>query len=228
MSSVMNVAALFSGGKDSTYAVYQAQQQGFTVTHLVSIKSSSAHSWMFHSINIHLVDLLAQCLQIPLISASSQGEKEVELDDLKQLLAPLPVEGVVSGAIASKYQQLRINRICQDLDIQSITPLWMKNQETVLQEQISAGFDIVIVGVYAEGLDASWLGTHITHKVIDELGDMNKKYGINIAGEGGEYETLVVDGPNFHQRLVLDKTEIQWKRDCGTLNVSEASIRKKD
>jgi len=223
----MNVAVLFSGGKDSTYALYVAQQHGYDVTHLVSVKSASTHSWMYHSINIHLVDLLAQCLQIPLISTTSEGEKEEELKDLYHLLASLSVEGVVSGAIASVYQYQRIHRMCQDLHLESITPLWMKNQETVLKEQIKAGFDIIIVGVYAEGLDASWLGRHITTEVVDDLRRMQQHHGINMAGEGGEYETLVVDGPNFQKRLVLEKTRTQWNRDNGTLNVIEASVHKK-
>ena len=225
---VMKLASLFSGGKDSTYALWIAQQQGHIISSLLSMKSKSSHSWMFHSINIHLVDLLAECLEIPLISRETKGEKERELEDLHCLLEELSVDGVVSGAIASEYQRSRIERLCQELDLQSITPLWGMNQEQVLHDQIAAGFDIRIVGVYAEGLDESWLGRTLTDNVITELQKLHERYGINVAGEGGEYETLVVDGPNFTSKLVLEKTKTNWQRDMGTLDIVQASVQSKN
>lgn len=223
----MKVAVLFSGGKDSTYAAYLAQQQGHELTHLVSMKTTEKHSWMFHSINIHLVDLLAECMNIHLISQNTAGKKEQELEDLKTVLSSLNIEGVVSGAIASEYQRKRINRICDSLGISSFTPLWGKNQERVLIDQLDVGFDIRIVGVYAEGLDASWLGKQINKQTVEKLKQVHDRYGINIAGEGGEYETLVVDAPLFHKRLQINQAETAWHRDYGTLNIIDASVESK-
>jgi len=208
----MNVAALFSGGKDSAYAIYLAQKTGLNVTHIVSIFPEKKDSYMFHSINIHLTEL------------ETYGEKESELDDLKNVLKSLEIDGVVSGAIASEYQNNRIQKICEELGIKSLTPLWGKKQDKILKEIIDAGFEIIIVGVFAEGLDESWLGRKIDKKTIEELVKIREKYQINEAGEGGEFETLVVDGPIFNKRLLLDETIIEWKRDHGVLKVKKAHL----
>jgi predicted ATP pyrophosphatase (TIGR00289 family) len=221
---MMKVAALFSGGKDSTFSIYIAKQYGWDVTHLVTLMSENKDSWMFHSINIHLVDKLAEAMDIPLIKRITKGEKEEELADLKKILSDLDVDGVISGAIASEYQRTRIEKICYELGIKSFTPLWHKNQELVLRDEVDAGFKIIIVGAFAHGFNESWLGRALDKKCIDDLVELQKKYGINVAGEGGEFETLVLDCPLFKKKLVLDEVSKEWKRDSGVLQVKKAHL----
>ena len=220
----MRVAALFSGGKDSVFAVYITQQFGWEVPHLVSLLPEKSDSWMFHSINIHLTEQLAETLGIPLAKKSTKGEKETELVDLKHLLQDLEIDGVVSGAIASEYQRTRIEKICDELSLKSFTPLWHKNPELLLRDQIKAGFHIIVVGVFAYGFDETWLGKTIDEETIDALVHLNKKYGINISGEGGEFETLALDGPLFHQKLVIDEAIKEWNRDSGIFQVKRAHL----
>ena len=221
---MMRVAALFSGGKDSVFAVYITQQYGWEVSHLVSLLPKIPDSWMFHSVNIHQTSLLAKALGIPLIQQVTAGEKEDELEDLTRVLERLEIDGVISGAIASEYQRTRIEKVCHRLGIKSFTPLWHKNQELVLRDQVNAGFHIIIVGVFAEGFDETWLGRTIDHDTIDDLVNLQKKRGINIAGEGGEYETLVLSGSLFSQRLVIDESEKHWNRDSGIFQVKTAHL----
>jgi ABC transporter with metal-binding/Fe-S-binding domain ATP-binding protein len=221
---LMRVAALFSGGKDSVFAVYITQQYGWDVTHLVSLLPKKPDSWMFHSLNIQYTDLLAKALDIPLVKRATTAEKEAELDDLTQVLQGLEIDGVISGAIASEYQRTRIEKICDELGIKSFSPLWHKNQELLLRDQVKAGFHIIIVGVFAEGFDETWLGRTIDEKTIDALVSLQKKHGINIAGEGGEYETLVLSGPLFSKRLVIDESEKEWNRDSGVFQVKKAHL----
>jgi len=220
----MKVDALFSGGKDSIFSVYIAKQYGWDVTHLVTLLPENKDSWMFHTINIHLADKLAEAIEIPLAKMVTKGEKEDELDDLKNILSELDIDGVISGAIASEYQRTGIEKICYELGIKSFTPLWHKDQELILREQVNAGFEIVIVGVFAQGFTESWLGRIIDLSCIDELVKLRDKHGINVAGEGGEFETLVLDGPLFKKKLVLDETIREWERDSGTLLVKKAHL----
>jgi ABC transporter with metal-binding/Fe-S-binding domain ATP-binding protein len=220
----MRVAALFSGGKDSVFAVYITKQYGWEVTHLVTLLPEKPDSWMFHSINIHQTDYLAQAMDIPLVKKATTAEKEAELLDLKKLLQDLEIDGVVSGAIASEYQRTRIEKICDDLGIKSFTPLWHKNQALLLRDQVKAGFHIIVVGVFAQGFDETWLGRPINEGTIDRLEHLNKKHGINIAGEGGEYETLVLSGPLFLRKLVIDESVKEWNRDSGVLQVKKAHL----
>ena len=220
----MRVAALFSGGKDSVFAVYITQQYGWEVSHLVSLHPKKPDSWMFHSINIHLTDLLAKSIGVPLVKRVTAAEKEAELEDLAQALQDLEIDGVVSGAIASEYQRTRIEKVCDNLGLKSFSPLWHKNQELLLRDQVKAGFHIIIVGVFAEGFDETWLGRTIDEETIDALVSLQKKHGINIAGEGGEYETLVLSGPMFSKRLVIDESGKEWNRDSGVFQVKQAHL----
>jgi len=223
----MKVAALFSGGKDSVYSIYIAQQYGWDVTKLVTIISENKDSWMYHTLNIHLTEKQAESMNIPLVKKVTKGEKEKELDDLKETLKGLDIDGVISGALASEYQRTRIEKICYDLGIKSFAPFWHKNQEFILREQVNAGFKTIIVGVFAKGFDESWLGRTIDEKCIDELVKIRDKHKINIAGEGGEFETLVLDCPLFKKRLVLDDISKEWNRDNGVMFVKKAHLIEK-
>jgi len=220
----MKVAALFTGGKDSVFSIYIAKQFGWEITNLITLLPEKQDSWMFHSINIHLTDKLAEAIGIPLIKNKTKGEKEKELEDLMDILKSLEIDGVISGAIASEYQRTRIEKICYDLKIRSFTPIWHKDQELILRDQIKAGFKFIIVGVFAHGLDKTWLGKTINEESINDLLKLTKKYAINAAGEGGEFETLVLDGPLFKKKLILDEVETEWKRDSGFLKVKKAHL----
>ena len=220
----MKVAALFSGGKDSVFSIYIAKQWGWDISHLVTVYPENKDSWMFHSINIHLTEKLSEAINIPLIRKQTKGKKEEELNDLKEILEDLDINGVISGAIASEYQRTRIEKICHEIGIKSFTPIWHKNQELILREQINAGFEIIIVGVFAYGFDETWLGKTINGKTINDIQQLKKKYSINTAGEGGEFETLTLNGPIFRKKLILDKISKEWKRDNGILKVIRSHL----
>jgi diphthine-ammonia ligase len=222
----MKVAALFSGGKDSVFAVYISQQYGWDVSHLVTMLPEKQDSYMFHSININFTEMLAETINVPLVKKATKGEKETELLGLKTLLQSLEIDGVISGAIASEYQRTRIEKICDELGIKSFTPLWHKNQELLLRDQVKAGFHIIVVGVFASGFDETWLGKTIDEDTINTLVHLNKQYGINIAGEGGEFETLVLDGPLFHKKLVIDESVKEWNRDSGIFQIKKVHLEK--
>ncbi len=223
----MRVAALVSGGKDSALALHRALKQGYTVKYLVTMIPQRPDSWMFHYPNIHLVDFFAEAVDIPLIKGETSGVKETELEDLKHVLAGLQVDGVVTGAIMSQYQKKRIDRICQELNLKSIAPLWHENPQKLLAEIVSLSFEVLIVGVYAYGFNVTWLGRKINQKTISDLIKLNKKYQISLVGEGGEYETLVLNTPFFKKRIQLVQTERMWEDHSGCLIVKKAKLVEK-
>ena len=182
---------------------------------------------MFHGVNIHLTPLIAEAQGKPLASAPSSGEKEKEVDELKSLIELLDVEGVVTGAIASTYQRDRVNRVCSELGIIHLSPLWGRSPREVLEAEIKSGMEIVMVHVAANGLDKSWLGRRIDEAAAVELAKLGEKYGINVCGEGGEYESLVVDAPWFKKRLVIDEAEVVWEGTSGTYVVKGAHLAPK-
>jgi len=223
----LRVAVLVTGGKDSALSLYRVLKQGYKVKYLVSMLPQREDSWMFHFPNIHLTDLFAEAVGIPLVKAETTGIKETELEDLKKLLATIDIDGVVSGAISSQYQKTRIDKVCRELNLTSIAPLWQEDPFQLLKEIIRLNFEVIIVGVYAYGFNESWLGKKIDHSTVNSLLNLNKKFGISLIGEGGEYETLVLDAPYFKRRIQLLRVEKIWEDDSGYLLVKEAKLADK-
>ena len=226
----MKAVVLFSGGKDSTMAAYKALEGGWSIQYLVSMVSDNPESYMFHTANIHLTDLLSQAMGINLIKATTKGEKEKELEDLKAVLSNLKNEGIESvftGALASSYQKSRIDKICSDLNLQSCAPLWHRDPLEYMEEIIELGFEVIITSVSAEGLDESWLGRKIDGKLLEEILTLHEKYGMHLAFEGGEAETMVLDCPLFHKRIRILEAEKVWNRDSGYLSIKKAVLEDK-
>ena len=215
---------MFSGGKDSTYAAYLMEQQGHSIEVLVSILPSDPHSWMFHTPNLHLLPLISDAMGKKLVTERSQGSEESDLSALNRALSGLDVDGVIAGAIASDYQWDRINGVCEDLGIRTFSPLWRKNQEMLLREIVDCGIKTVIVGVNAEGMEEGWLGAALDHDSIDRMKDLARERGINISGEGGEFETLVLDSPMHAAPIEILETSQSRTRDGGSLSIMKARL----
>jgi len=224
----MRVASLFSGGKDSNYALSWALKQGWDVSHLVTVYPDNRESYMYQTAGLELATLAAEAVGIPHVKVWTSGKEGAEVQDLQVVLCRIvedeDVEGLVSGALKSNYQKDRIDRMCAELNIKSITPAWHRDPEEHLRSLLAAGFDILFVGVSAEGLGPEWLGRHMDGKVIEDLLAVRQKYAINIDGEGGEFETMVLDAPHFKKRVVVDESERSWQRDCGRLVVHKAHL----
>ena len=184
-------------------------------------------SWMFHYPNIRLIDLFAECAGLPLLKAETSGVKEEELHDLECALRGLDVEGVVSGAISSNYQKNRIDSICKGLGLASIAPLWERAPAELMHEIVNSGFKAIVTSVAAQGFDESWLGREIDGSALRDLTELGRKYRVNPSGEGGEYESLVLDAPFFSKRIKPIKTKRVWRGTNGYLLVERAEIVEK-
>jgi ABC transporter with metal-binding/Fe-S-binding domain ATP-binding protein len=224
----MHLCALFSGGKDSTYAMYLMEQQGHRVDTLVSVIPAERDSWLFHTPNLNLLPLQAMAMQKRLLRAPSQGSEEGDLEALRQALSGLDVDGVVCGAIASDYQWDRINGVCETLGLRLFSPLWRKEQGMLLRDMIDAGVEAMVVAVSAEGLGSEWLGRILDLEAVARLQQLAASKGVNPSGEGGEYETLVIDSPMHDSCLEIVETEKEVSRDGGRLTVKRARLKGED
>ncbi|MDP3697951.1 MAG: diphthine--ammonia ligase [Nanoarchaeota archaeon] len=228
----VKLGVLFSSGKDSTAAAYIMKQQNYGLTCLIHIKSENPDSYMFQTAGTELVEMQAEAMGLPIIIQKTKGEKESELKDLeaafKEAQKKYHIEGIVSGALFSTYQRDRIEKICDKLGLKVFLPLWHKPQDKHLQELIDHGFEIVLTAIAAEGLDKSWLGRKITIKDIERLQKLHKKLGLNVAGEGGEFESLVLDCPLFNKKIVLEKTQIiEEDKNRAHLVIKKAKLQTK-
>jgi len=212
LKSLMKLGVLYSSGKDSNLALDLMMQKGYEITCLITIKSKNPDSYMYHTPNIDIVSLQAEALGLPAIFEETLGEKEIELSDLRRALQRAKKEygisGIVTGALYSNYQKKRIEKICNELGLKVFSPLWHMNQEEELRILLSRGYKFIMTRVAAEGLDKSWLGRIISKKDVDKLCELRDTLNFNVAGEGGEYESLVLYAPSFKKEIVINNFEI--------------------
>ncbi|PIN73562.1 ATP-binding protein [Candidatus Woesearchaeota archaeon CG10_big_fil_rev_8_21_14_0_10_45_16] len=224
----LKLGVLFSSGKDSLSAAYIMQKQNYGLACLITLKSKNPDSYMFQTAGTELVELQAEAMGLPLVEVETAGEKELELQDLEKAISlakeQYKVEGIVSGALFSTYQRDRIEKICDKLGLKIFSPLWHKPQEQHMKEVIGNKLEVVITAVAADGFDRSWLGRRVDEKMLSDL----QKLNLNVAGEGGEFESLVLDSPLFHKKIKLVKTRKEMDSACsGRLIIEEAELMEK-
>ena len=223
----MRLGVLFSGGKDSTFALHLAAEKEEVVC-LITIISKNKESFMYHTPNIEISALQAEALQLPQITRTTRGEKEKELSELEDAIAEAArkyqIEGVVTGAVESVYQAERIQRICNHLELWCFNPLWKHDQKALLEELLKKRFKVIISGVFAYPLDEKWLGKQIDNKLIDKLVDLQQKYGLSPAGEGGEIETTVLDAPLFKKKIEVLDYSVEFKGNSGVFMIKQARL----
>ncbi len=228
----LKIAVLWSGGKDSAYAAYVMKKQNYDLSCLISIRSKNPDSYMFHTPNIDLVALQAQAAELPIMIKETKGKKEEELKDLaaaiKRAKKEYGIEGIVTGALFSNYQRERIEKICDKLELKIFSPLWHIDQELEMRSLIKEGFTIIFSSIAGYGFRKDWLGRVIADQDIDKLVELHKRYAINIAGEGGEFESFVLDCPLFSKKIEIERSEIMEENEStARLIISEASLVEK-
>ncbi len=221
----MKLGLLFSGGKDSMLAGFIADKYGHDLSCLISILSENKNSFMFHTPSVSNVEVQAEALEVPILIKKTKGEKEIELDDLKNIInrakSEYGIKGIITGAVLSVYQASRIQRICNELELEVFNPLWQKNQEEILKELIDNNFDVRVVGVFAYPLTKIWLGRPVDKNYIDEVKKLSEKFGISIAGEGGEFESFVLDCPLFKKKIKM----IEFEDSCDGENSCRRELK---
>ena len=219
----MKLAALISGGKDSLYACYLASKS-HDIEFLVSMLPERSDSYMFHYPNVRLTELQAKAMEKKIVFGKTKGIKEKELEDLKMVLKDLGVDGIVTGALAYNYQKKRIDKICEELGIKHIAPLWGIDPREEWKNILKLGFEVIITQFACEGLDESWLGRRIDFKAFEELEELSRKYGFHLGFEGGEAETFVLYMPLFKKRIKILKARKILENYRGIYIIEEARL----
>jgi len=225
------IAALLSTGKDSIYAIHLMEKQGYDVRCLITINPKNKDSFMYHTPTIEIAKLQAKSMGKRLLLIQSKGEKETEVAELERglMLARkmFAIEGVCSGALFSNYQRERIERACEKHGLRHFAPLWHMNQENYLRNLVKSGLVAIITKIAAYGMGPKWLGRMIDSVAVEELVKLNAKYGINVAGEGGEYESLVLDASLFKEKISIE-FNVKMQNECtGEIEVKKAELVKK-
>ena len=219
----MKIAVLFSGGKDSCYSAYLAKKKGYELVCLITVYSDNQESYMFHTPSVKKTKKQAEVMNLPLVIQKTKGEKEEELKDLKNAISiakeKYGINTLVTGALHSEYQASRIQKICDEIGIKCFNPLWHKNEIEYLEELVKNKFKIIITGVAAFPLDKTWLGREIDKSFIEEVKKLKEKYKIHPAGEGGEFETFVLNCPLFEKPLDVVGKKISGEKNSWRMEI---------
>ena len=225
----MKLASLFSGGKDSTYAIYLAQKQGHEIRCLLSIFPKSDESHLLHHPNIRWTKLQSTSMNIQqLIITSNSDQTDDELSVMENLLQiakeQFEIEGIVHGGIKSNFQKDKFQSICSKLNLIVIAPLWGIDPEQYMNDLIDSDFDFILTTVSSDGLDDSWLGKSISKSDVATLKSLSEKFGFNLHFEGGEAETFVINCPLFTSSIKINQSQKQWDGYRGRFEIVDAEL----
>jgi len=224
--------SLFSGGKDSTYAIFRSRQEGHEVVCLITVFPRSEESLLLHHPNIELTRLQAGLMGIPqIIVRVNSDETREELGELRGALDSAKrrfgIEGVVHGGIRSVFQKEHFGSVCSELGLKVVSPLWGVDEPNYLRDLVNSGFRFIVTSVTAGGLDDSWLGKEMTLGDVEKLVAISSKHGLNPSFEGGEAETFVLDCPLFSGAIRVTKSNKTWDGYRGRFEITEAVLEER-
>ena len=225
----MKLACLFSGGKDSTYAIHLAKKQGHDIVCLLSIFTKSEESHLLHHPNLRWTKLQSESMNIPQLTIhSNSDETNDELIVMEKLLQnakeQFQIEGLVHGGIKSKFQKEKFETLCLKLNLVSIAPLWKTEPEKYMNELLDSDFHFMMITVSSDGLDEQWLGKLISKFDIKILNNLSDKFGFNLNFEGGEAETFVIDCPLFSKPIKINEFIKNWDGYRGRFEIVDAEL----
>ena len=200
----MSYISSWSGGKDSCFACYKAICEGYNVSHLLNFISKEYKRVSFHGTETKLIQLQAEAIGIPLLQKETTWNGyEQEFKDAVKSLIPDGVTGMIFGDIYLEEHKDWVERVCGELGIEAIEPLWGQDPERSLLDFIDAGFEATIVSAKSDLLDDKWMGQKLDRGFLSHLKDNN----IDLCGENGEYHTFVTDGPMFKKKIKITKSQ---------------------
>ena len=206
----LRVAVSFSGGKDSTYATWIAMHQAWDVR-LVTVRPSSADSLMFHHPNIEWTGLQAEAMGLSqeIVEMKGNGELVDLQHTLDRMKSEDKISGLVTGAVASDYQKTRFDNMCDAIGLKTYDQLWHKSLRLLVETILKSRFGIVLSAVEIK---------------VEQL---SKIHGIHLTGEGGEYESFVLDAPHFSKTIQIERSQNEWHGDSGSMTIEKASLGNK-
>ncbi len=199
----------WSGGKDSTLALYRAIQDGGTPKGLLTMLTEGGLRSRSHGLPVELIQAQADSLKIPLtLQCASWDDYEKNFISVIGKFVADDISCGVFGDIDLDPHREWVERVCSLAEVRAVEPLWKTSRRELLHEFIELGFKAVIVVVKDDLLDASFLGRTLDYDLIDAM----EQAGCDASGEKGEYHSVVIDGPIFSTPIELE-TKSQLVRD---------------
>lgn len=226
---MIKVISSWSGGKESCLACYKAIKQGYSVKYLLNFISKKYERCCFHGIEKKLINSQSKSIGIPLVQKEVSPDMKKYKEEFKEVVSELKnsgVKGMVFGDVYLEEHKNWVKRVCEDLEIQPIEPLWNIPPEKVIEEFINLGFKAVVVSCKADLFGKEFIGRYVDGDLLDEL----KWKKICPCGENGEFHTFVIDGPIFRKRIEITKSQPVLKQSFWKywfLDIQEWGVKEK-
>jgi diphthine-ammonia ligase len=222
----MKIVASWSGGKDSCFACYKAIQEGYDVSQLLIMMSDPSES-SFHMIRSDMLDAQSQAIGIPIVKWTTTPDTYEQ--DFKKALLQMKaegVEGIVTGDVydVALHEPGWLDRVCKEVDLTPVKPLWHRDTQNILNEFINEGFKATVVRVKTDVLGMEWLGRQVNRKFFD---DLLKLGTVDPCGERGEFHTFVTDGPFFKKRIEILESEKSKLNGHGRFVIKRFEVKPK-
>ena len=222
----MKVVASWSGGKDSCFACYKAIQEGYDVSQLLTMMADPSKS-NFHMISSELLDAQSQAIEIPIVKWTTTPDTyEQEFKRALLQMKTKAIEGLVTGDVydVALHEAGWLDRICKEVDLKPVKPLWHRDTQQILNEFINEGFKATVVRVKTDVLGVEWLGRQVNKKFFN---DLLKLGTVDPCGERGEFHTFVTDGPLFKKRIEILESEKATLNGYGRLEIKRFEVKPK-
>lgn len=212
----------WSGGKDSCFACYNAIKQGYNISHLVNFISDDYKRVRFHGIEARLIKLQAELAGIQLHQQETSADNyEEKFKGAVRSLMPNGVKGMVFGDLYLDEHKEWVEKVCRELGIEAIEPLWKKGTEKIINDFIDTGFKAVVIGAQTEFIDKEWIGKTVDKEFITYL---KSKPEVDVCGENGEYHTFVVSGPMFKGTIDITESEVIERSGYWFLDIKDFRV----
>ena len=214
----MKVISLWSGGKDSCFACYKAKQQGYQIVSVVNFTNSDGRDSVSHGLSADIIQRQASLIDIPLLQKAMP--RKGYTDEFKVLVEELKVkegiEGIVFGDIYLQEHRDWIDKVCAELKVEAILPIWTKDTGKLVKEIIDSGFKAIVVSAKKDILGERWLGREINGGFVKDLKALGN---FDLCGEKGEFHTFVYDGPLFKEKVKFKKGDKTLRDDRWYLEI---------
>jgi uncharacterized protein (TIGR00290 family) len=203
----MKLISSWSGGKDSCLALYKAIQKGYEISILLNFISEEYKRCCFHGVSNELMHIQAEAIQIPIVQKSVPADMEEYETQFKLVVNELKtkrkIQGMIFGDIYLEEHKSWVERVCNDIEITPIEPLWNLPAEEVVKEFIDIGFKAIVISAKVDLFKEDFVGREVDYEMISEI----KKKNLCPCGENGEFHTFVYDGPIFKKKINIVETE---------------------
>lgn len=204
----------FSGGKDSSLALYHALQSGTVIGLIVMLEEQGQRS-RSHAMPLDIIQAQADAIGLPVfMTSSSWADYEDKFIDLMKQAKQQGAEVLVTGDLDMPQHGCWHDRVTQQVGLKLGMPLWLRPHREVVEEFINLGFRSVVVTVNLKlGMKVEDLGKILTIEYIQEL----ESRDIDPCGEGGEFHTTVIDGPIFNKAIPVRQCNIVYHEEYAFL-----------